>query len=164
MASDPMDKTTVLKMVLDGWETFTALLATFDDTEMVEPHPPDGWSVQDVMGHITLWENYVLDRLREAARGESPTTIAGLSYDELDDINHEGLAAGRARSLTDIKADFHHIHQELYTALEAIPDDQDAAWWGLWSDSGRVWRLSIHNTAEHYEEHGKQLRKWTKNL
>jgi uncharacterized protein (TIGR03083 family) len=156
-----MDKETMLRMVREGREELVTLLAAFDEAQMTEPHPPDGWSIKDVIAHIAFWENYALKRFRETSRGEKPKMLGQISEEEINRINQEALEAGRARTLNEVEADFQRAHQELLDELAAMPETQDDAWWAVWPAPNVPWLLIQYNTYDHYEEHVTAMREWT---
>jgi hypothetical protein len=155
-----MDRRAMLRLVREGRERLEGLLAQFDEAQMATSHPPDGWSVKDVMAHITFWESHVLERFKEAARGENPHLLGTISDEEVNRINQEALMAGRARSLDEVKEDFQRVHRELIGELKAIPESQEDAWWALWPKPDIPWRLIESDTYYHYEEHMASLRVW----
>lgn len=163
MTWENMDKPTMLKLVHEGWQAFQEVLARFDDAQMVQAYPPDGWSVQDMMAHISYWETYAWQRLQEADRGEKPEFGGVFDDERLNRLNQEVLDAGRTRSLSDVKAEFERVHQGLVTELERLPEDPDDPWWALWPKPEVPWQVIVYNTADHYAEHLVDLRKWLKN-
>ena len=164
MTLDPINKAEMLRQVRKGRAEFEALLAQFNEAQMRLSFPPDGWSVKDVMAHIAYWENYVLERFREASRGEKPRLLGVIAPAELDRINQEALEAGRARILAEVKDEFRRAHRELWTELEEMPENRKGSWWALWPNSDRPWTLIMNNTWEHYEEHSIPVREWVKSI
>jgi hypothetical protein len=160
MTLENMDKPTVLKMVREGWKAFQEVLARFDDAQMVQSHPPDGWSVQDMMAHITHWETFAWQRLQEAGMGRKPVFDLELDDAQLDLVNLRVLQAGRARTLADVKAEFARVHKGLVAELERLPEDPNDPWWALWPKPEVPWQVIVYNTADHYAEHLVDLRKW----
>jgi uncharacterized protein (TIGR03083 family) len=148
-------------MVREGREELESLLATFDEAQMIEPHPPDGWSAKDVMAHIAFWESFALKRFREASQGEKPQLLGEIGEEEINRINQEALEAGRARTLDEVKSEFQRAYQELLDELVAMPEDQDDAWWAVWPAPNVLWLLIQYNTYDHYEERVTTMREWT---
>lgn len=157
-------KGTTLQRVRAGRATLEALLARFSEAQRVESHPPDGWSVQDVLAHIAFWENYVLQRLQEAARGEAPQLYGELAEDELNRINQRALEAGRARPLDEVQDAFQRVFRDLWAALQALPEEPGDEWLALWPDPDLPWQIIASNTFDHYEEHMADLRAWAETL
>ena len=157
-----MDKSTMLRLTRDGWAELSAFLAQCGEAQLKAAHPPDGWSIQDMLAHIAFWENYALLRLREAGRGEKPRLHGNITEADLNRINQEVLTAGRQQTLAEVRANSQRIHQELWVELEALPEAQNSAWWSLWPDAEAPCRLIQYNTSDHYAEHLADARKWLK--
>lgn len=160
MDLENMDKTTMLKMVREGWRELEETVARFDDAQMLRANPPDGWSVLDLMFHISHWEDFPLQRLKEANRGDKPDLSLNLTEEELDQVNQDLLEQGRKRTLDDVKVDFQRVHQELYAELVKIPADRDDPWWSLWPSPVMAWKVIIGDTSDHYADHLVDLKKW----
>lgn len=156
--TEHFDKQTMLKLVREGREELQAFLAGFDEEQSIESHPPDGWSIKDMMAHIAFWEGHALERFREAGRGEIPQMFGNISDEEMNRINREALEAGRARTLEEVRAEFQRIHKELWSELEAMPESRDDGWWTVWPEPKVPWLLAKYNTYHHYEEHTTTLR------
>ncbi len=130
------------------------LIAGIDDARMTEPSLEAGWSVKDVLAHISLWERICTGWLEAAARGE---TSERPEVKDVDGTNARGYEAGKDRSLADIVAESRASHAAILAAVEALSDDE------LASDERfgwPVWQMTDSNTAEHYREHIDQISRW----
>ncbi|MFC1959895.1 DinB family protein [Chloroflexota bacterium] len=153
------DKQALLEKVRTGRAAFDALLGQFPTDGLLTAYPPDGWSVKDMMAHIAFWEDYALGRFQDAAAGKSPQADE-LSNEDLDRINQAILDADPARTLAAVQEDYECVHQELWAALQALPDTADDPWWDLWPQRDLPLNLMGYNTYDHYEEHALDLRRW----
>jgi hypothetical protein len=160
MQPDNLPISTILTRVRESRQQFDAILARFNDDQMTVTHDPDGWSLQDVMAHITFWESYALTRLQQATHGRTPELYGDVSEDQINAINQGALDAGRAKSLDQIKEEFARIHRDLLDAIRAIPTDEDDPWWDLWPEPHVPKRLIMYNTWDHYAEHLETVRTW----
>lgn len=158
----PHDKPTLLRRMNETREQLIVFLAKFDADQMIEVHPPDGWSIKDAMAHITFWEKYALERYQEVARGEKPQLFGDITQDDVDRINQQALEAGRALSLKEVQTAFDRVYQELWAVVQTIPENPDDAWWGLWPTPELPWQLIAYNTFEHYPEHMESIRRWVR--
>jgi uncharacterized protein (TIGR03083 family) len=158
--TDLPDKPTLLQRIRESYSVLETALARFDADQMITPHPPDGWSVKDIMAHITFWERYALERLQEVGRGETPQMLGDITDDDVNRINQEALEAGRARTLDDVSADFARVHADLWAEVQALPDDSDTAWWARWPAPEVGKQIIIYNTYDHYQEHIDMMREW----
>lgn len=160
MQPDDLDLHTILTRARESRQRFDAVLANFDDDQMIVTHDPEGWSLKDVMAHITFWESYALTRLQEATHGCTPELYGDISEAQLNAINQDALEAGRGRSLDQVKDDFAHIRRELLDAIQGVPADEDDPWWALWPEPNTPKRLIAYNTWDHYDEHLADVQKW----
>src|SRR5579871_1915142 len=76
-----MDRERTLAIVEENWRQLDAAVDGLDESALVEPGVVEGWSVRDLLGHVTAWEQAALRRLEESARGEAPATDEGASVD-----------------------------------------------------------------------------------
>lgn len=157
---EPIDKKTLLENVRAGREAFDALLDQFSADGLEIAYPPDGWSVKDMMAHMTFWEQYALDRLQEAANGQTPQLLGDVTDEDLNRINQGILDNGPNQALDDVQAAYARTHQELVVLLDALPEASDALWWDLWPSRQVPLNVIGYNTTDHYEEHAADLRRW----
>lgn len=61
-----------LRAEREGWD---GLLAEVGDGRLMEPGVAGDWSVKDVLGHLTAYQQAWVARLRHAATGVPPTTL-----------------------------------------------------------------------------------------
>ncbi len=160
MQPDNLDLHTILTRVRESRQQFDAILAGFTDEQMTVTHDPDGWSLKDVMAHITFWESYALTRLQQATHGRTPELYGALDESQVNDINQGALDAGRAKPLDQVKDEFARFHRDLLDAIQAVPADEDDPWWALWPEPHVPKRLIVYNTWDHYAEHLAEIRKW----
>lgn len=163
MSMETMDKPTMLKMVRESWQALEETLARFDDAQMLRANPPDGWTVQDLMFHISHWEMYLWQRLQEVGQGQQPAIDRFFDQEWLAQVTDEVQEEGRARTLDEVKAEFQRTHQILYSELERLPDNQDQAWWSLWPSTEVGWQIIVYSSADHYAEHLRDLKTWLDN-
>ena len=161
MADDVLqDKASLLKRIRKDRAAIDSVLAQVGAVDMDSPVTDGGWTVRDVMAHITWWEHYALERLQEAQQGQSPQLLGHLSEADVEQINAEAHAEGRAKSLATVETEYPNVHQQLMAAIEDIPEDRSASWWTLWPDEDSVWALVSYNTWGHYGEHLPDLKRW----
>ena len=75
-----------LKEIQTEWELLEALLMELDEEQMLDTRAQDGWSVKDILAHITFWERLALDRLY-AARDDRPIQIELVGSWDVDGLN-----------------------------------------------------------------------------
>lgn len=161
MPEQELTKQSILDQTRRDWQRLNGILARFDGAALSAPHPPDGWSVADVIGHIAAWEGRMLRWIQTAFRGEALHIPEIASWDAIHRANAESLEANRARPLDALRAEFSGNHAQLLEAIERVPDDAADPWWTLWDGVDvPFWKLAAANTYEHYREHLEELEKW----
>jgi hypothetical protein len=158
--NDKRTKPALLDEIQAEWELLEALLLELDEGQMLDANAQNGWSVKDVMAHITYWERLALDRLY-AARDGRPIQIELVSSWDVDQINAQVYTANKDHPLDDVLAQTQEVHNELISVLEEsdstfiegpLPFD--------WAEGTPVSQFVAENSCEHYKEHRQALERW----
>jgi hypothetical protein len=132
---------------------------------MLTPNAIGDWSIKDVIAHVTSYERYMADRVREMVRGESyrgaetagelAAFLARLGYPDFgspllddDEPNAWVVEHNRAKSLPDVRAESQRAFASLMDALEQLPDEHFTE---------RFAEGIAGNTWEHYQHHCADL-------
>jgi hypothetical protein len=116
------------------------------------------WALQDVLGHVTDWEVFVLEGLRQMAAGE----VAGTGYGGDEEAwNWSHVKARRGQPWETTWGDFVGARQKLLAALEGLDDAALArpvpSRWSA-EDSAYMWaRVCLAHDREHAEGLSKAL-------
>jgi hypothetical protein len=149
-----MNKQKLTKRIRADRARLDELIAGIDSAQMVEPALDQGWSVKDVLAHISAWERLCTGWLQAAMRDETPDRP---EVRDVDGFNNSTFAANRDRPLADVRAESAASYAAIVAAVEATPDAE------LASDSrfGRPgWQLASANSDDHYREHIAQIEGW----
>ncbi len=115
----------VLKRVRDERRRLNATLAKLTPAEMLIPGAMNDQTVKDVIAHIMEWEAMFFPWYEASLRGETPAVPAeGLTMHDLKIVNRRIYEKHCNRSLEDILADFHTVHQRLGATIEAMTPEQ----------------------------------------
>jgi hypothetical protein len=149
-----VNKQELTKRIQSDRARLDALVGGLDDAEIVEPALEQGWSVRDVLAHISAWERLCADWLRAAARDETPERP---EVRQVDEFNAATFAANRHRPLADVRAESAASYAAILAAVEAtseaeLASDARFGWPG--------WQLASANSDEHYREHSAQIEAW----
>src|SRR5829696_5419784 len=125
-----MTKERILAKLRAEHEALLETLAQVPAEQMTEPHFEGGWSVKDLLAHITFWERRPLGRIQATLRGED---LPPFPTGSVDTVNAQAYAASRDRPLDEIEADFHRTFQELLDLVgsmsqEDLDDPQRFPW------------------------------------
>lgn len=109
-----------LKAEQAGWE---ALLRDIGEEHMTQPDVAGGWSIKDIVAHLTGWRRRTVGRFQAALRHEPappPEWPAHLHDD--DEINAWIYAANRDRPLADVLRESREVFDQLLATFDAFPE------------------------------------------
>lgn len=143
------NKTTTLNNIRDGWMSLQSILDFVPDDSMENPGVIDGWSVKDIIGHITTWEDIIIDIIR--------TKLSDIEYirpyQDLNDFNLQQVEAKKLLSLEEIKVNFLKSHEDLIKFLNDLPVN-------VFEPSSESVRVITVESLNHYQEHAQDIEKW----
>ncbi len=140
-----------------------ALLDEIGEENMTQPEVAGGWSIKDIVAHITGWRRRTVLRFRAALDPTvdmTPYWPAELDEDdEVDEINAWIYKANRDRPLADVLNDSREVFQQLVAAVDALSDEQikDPQRFP-WLEGERLTGSFIFG--HFHEEHEPDMRAW----
>jgi len=105
-----------------SWE---ALLADIGEANMTQPEVAGGWSIKDIVAHLTGWRRRTVRRFQATLNHEPnfpPLWPSELQDD--DEINAWMYESNRDRPLADVLSDSREVFQQLVNAIDAFSDDE----------------------------------------
>ena len=149
MAQEQDSKEGLLLDLQVEWERLVASLEGLTEVDLLEPGVVGPWSIKDLQGHISSWEEEVIDMLRIQLSGQE-ANFAPHVVDEWNALQVEGK---NSIPLQEIQTAFHETHQRLAELASQLPDE-------LFHDMTRI-RLALEADAwGHYVEHRSQVEAW----
>jgi hypothetical protein len=143
-----------------------ALLDEIGEENMTQPEVAGGWSIKDIVAHLTGWRRRTVLRFRAALDPTIamippwPAELGELDEnDDVDEINAWIYQTNRDRPLADVLGEEREVFQQLVTAITALSNEQ-------LNDQERFpWlegeRLSGALIFGHFhEEHESDIRAW----
>jgi hypothetical protein len=110
------------------------------------------WSIRDIVAHLSGWHREMGPALERIARGERPLP-QGVSYDDVDAWNARFVADKKDWPVADVLLELDRSHEYFMRAAASVPEDRVVP--------GRTaHRIIDLNSAQHYREHGAQIRAW----
>jgi hypothetical protein len=134
-----------------AWSALGDAYAGLSDGELVEPGVVDGWSVKDILAHITTWEQEALKHLPRVIAGGTPPRYA--AQGGIDAFNARATAAGRQLSLAQVLRRRDQTHARLLDFIRGQPEGT----FGVRTRARRRLRLDTYG---HYPEHAAAIRVW----
>jgi hypothetical protein len=157
-------KAELLDKVQQGYAQFEDLLAPLSEEQMTTPNVNGTWSIKDNIAHLTVWQNYLLSRLRGVIDGSTSEPEFPLSAGTEDEENEQIYQQNKDRFLADVLADFRSSYQSVLATIQSMSEESLNGTFP-WSTSDRqVWSLIVGNTYEHYAEHSAIIQRWLENV
>ncbi len=154
-------KAALMPAIEQSWAALQAVLARLTDAEMTTIHDAHRWTVKDHLVHMTYWARSVVFLLQGKPRH------AGLDVDEAlylarneDNVNAAIFQKHQALPLAEALAQFHDVHQQLITLLQALTDDDLQQPYRHYlphepgdGDGPSAIKVVYANSAHHFAEH-----------
>ena len=127
-STGPISKKQLLAEMQSEQAAWLALLDEIGEENMTQPEAASGWSIKDIVAHITGWRRRTVLRFRAAfdpTVDMTPSWPAELDEDdEVDEINAWIYKANRDRPLADVLNDSREVFQQLVAEVSALSDEQ----------------------------------------
>lgn len=135
-------------------------IADLDETDLTG-HPVEGiWSIKDLLGHITAWEQTLIAPVAAFAAGGS---FRSATISNHDAWNHAQAAGRSSASIAQIQEELDAKRQELLANLEKLSDSQwEGSFQAPWGGQNTILEM-ISGLAWHEEEHTKSILKFLSN-
>ncbi|HEY9074908.1 MAG TPA: ClbS/DfsB family four-helix bundle protein [Anaerolineaceae bacterium] len=148
-----------------SYQQFLALFSGMSVEKMIEPGAVGKWSLKDLLAHIAVHEERMLEWLRARLRGEQPAAPQpyALPAPLIDEINEQIYQEHAATPLAEVLERFSEVHRRVqdWLASASEADLFDPLRYRL--DGGEpLWAAVAANTCDHYAEHGADLQAWLK--
>jgi hypothetical protein len=139
---------------------FETILMSIGPARMTQPDVAGGWSIKDIVAHLTTWRSRTVARFRAARSGEPvipPPWPPELQTD--DEINAWIYAANRDRPLGDVLDDSRIVFQQLVDAIGAFDEAElrDISRF-TWLEGQRFQGVTFFG--HFHEEHESDMRTW----
>lgn len=154
MADKPASKDQLLGSIKQEHKNLENSIKGLSDTEMIKTTEPGEWSVQDIMAHVTAWEQSLLNWYERGLRGEKQVMPEWNKPGVLDAINLDIYRRNKDRWLKEIKKEFKGSYKQILKTVKSIPEE-----WMLtparfdWTGKSTLMDYIFSNTSEHYADH-----------
>lgn len=147
-----MNTRQVLAKLDAAWGDFERSWAGLRPPQLLAPGVAGGWSVRDIIAHVTWWEEEALAHLPLIRDGGTPPRYA-TKYGGIDAFNALRTAERRDLSLADVLRRHEAVHARLVDYVAGIPDE-------LFTTETRFRRRLRLDTYGHYPKHARAIRQW----
>src|SRR5262249_25384147 len=143
-----VDRPALLARIETAWNALQEAYAGLPETRMQQPGASGDWSVKDVIGHVTTWEEEALKYLPMIVEGGRPPRYA--TFGGIDAFNARMSEEKRALSLAEVLGHAEATHRRLVAYLQSVPEAHFV------SETRFRRRLRL-DSYRHYLEHAKAL-------
>jgi hypothetical protein len=153
-------KEKVLDLIEHTYQEKHAFMQSLTDAQRALVGTSQQWSAKDILAHVVVWQERVIDNHQAALRGVTPPTY--------DDFNHENeliFQAHRDDSWDDMRHKVENVHHKQVAWLQAMTEDDltNPACFP-WLNNRPLWGRVIGNSvihpllhfAEFYANHGQR--------
>jgi uncharacterized damage-inducible protein DinB len=110
------DRLLILQDVSKAWLDLLKATRQLSDEQLLAPGTVGVWSVKDVMGHVSFWEQHLIDTIIALDAGNESDGI-----EDFEAANLEAAAEAESLTLGEIREEFASTHEELMLHLEQTP-------------------------------------------
>ena len=147
-----MNKRQLIAKLENAWSALEESFAGLTNEQMTQPGVTGDWSVTDILGHVTAWEEEALKHLPHIREGKRPPRYSVL-YGGIDAFNALKAQESRARPMAEVLARVEETHRQLIAYLHTAPEEQLAT-------ETRFRRRIRLDTYSHYPIHTQAIREW----
>jgi hypothetical protein len=147
-----MNRQQLLKRLAEAWAALTDSCAGLTEPEMMLPGVMGEWSVQDILGHVTTWEDEALKYLPLIVQGGTPPRYS-TRYGGVDAFNAQMSQQKRALPISEVLRQMDEVHARLIDYLQTASED-------LLTGNTRFRRRLRLDTYGHYPIHARAIREW----
>jgi hypothetical protein len=147
-----MKKQQILDKLEAAFQSFTEAYAGLSDAQMLEPGVTEGWSVKDILAHVSWWEEEALKHLPHILQGVRPPRYS-VTYGGINAFNAQMTELKRGLSLADVRRQHAETHHRLMDYLQSVPEEQ-------FDTETRFRRRLKLDTYSHYPIHTLAIQTW----
>lgn len=147
-----MKRDSLIGRLEGGWKGFQRTFEDLPDGVLLEPGVVEKWSIRDVLGHVTTWEEEALKALPTILQNK-PLWRYSTTYGGIDAFNAMAQERKRNYSLEQVFQELADTHRRLLAFIEGVPDSAFAT-------ENRFLRRLRADTYSHYREHADHIQAW----
>ena len=164
-STEPVSKQQLVTEMHGEHAAWLALLDEIGEANMTQPDVAGGWSIKDIVAHLTGWRRRTVLRFRAALdpmvdmTPPWPAELNGDDADDVDAINDWIYRTNRDRPLADVLNDSREVFQQLVASIDALSDEHlnDPQRFS-WLEGERLTGFVLFG--HFHEEHEPDMRAW----
>ena len=140
-----MNREQQLKHLEQAWDILSKSFEGLSYESMTEPGVTGDWSVKDILGHITTWDEKILGKLTALMEGQRAPRFPAINR-----FNAEQVDLKRDMKLPQVLKELSYIHKMVMEFAERMPETHFTT------------ETSFRNKSEHYRQHADSIMAWRK--
>lgn len=127
----------------------------------IDPHKEiyPGWTIRDILAHMTGWDDALIDSLRAHVAGRPPSVSTIRSLDEYNALT---VSSRKDLDYEHVLKEWRFTHQMLRTIIEQLPEEKFFSTIIVpWGEKATVTNL-LDIFRDHEEEHTRDILAWLK--
>jgi hypothetical protein len=160
---EPKNQHEIMDLIQREWASLENTLSALSETRLLQPLEPGGWTIKDYLAHITIWEQRMVQWMRESLQGLTPERPApGMTWDDLDHLNRMNYEESKNIPLGIVLKEFNRSHSQVLQIVGDLTDEDlfDPQRF-TWRNGDPMWHMVAANTWWHYLEHNETIRSKT---
>lgn len=160
----PTNKAQLVAAMQTEHDALEKLLETLTPEELTRTNPTARWAIQDVLAHVTEWEQMCLGWYQAGLRGKTPAVPAkGFNWGQIPALNQQIYEKYRAHPLPEILKRFRASYRQISKTVQSI-DEADLFTRSryAWTNKNALATYFISSTSSHYNWARKEVKKCLK--
>ena len=154
------DKEAVEQEMQESWQDLCAALDSISDAEQEQPGVVEGWSVKDMLGHITFWAEKAGRDLRLVAAGKPDELEVPTGPESVNEWNAREADRRKQLPLSQVREELEAAHRAALQSLRDVPVE-------VLDVEVKGWTMLVRfaeDTYRHYREHAEHIRAWKREV
>ena len=94
------EKTALLETIQQSRQAIQSVIEGVDPKTVI--HLDSGWTIKDLLAHLTMWEIHYTKALEAFNAGDEPYVIPNYSYEQIDDYNQRQYKVYKPEVMDDV--------------------------------------------------------------
>src|SRR6266581_9415889 len=146
-----MKKHQVFQKLEQAWTALKESYAGLSEAQFAEPGVMGGWSIKDILAHVTTWEEEALKYLPLILSGGRPPRY--IQSGGIDAFNAQMAEQKRDLALSEVLRQLDETHRRLIDYIRSVPEEH------FTRETRFRHRLRL-DTYSHYPQHARAIRGW----
>jgi hypothetical protein len=162
----PTNKKMLLDLMQKEHEKLIKQIDQLSEEEICHHSEITGYTIKDVLAHLTNWEQLCLTWYKAGKAGEEPQLPhPGYNWRQIPELNQMFYEKDKDKSLVEVLKDFHASYEEIHSTIETI-DEQEMFTPEIypWTNKNAMGTYFVSATSSHYVWAQKEVKKCLKDF